>query len=40
MVPLPSTFTVHAGARGPHGIAFEAVDGTGARVLGEGVLAL
>jgi acyl dehydratase len=40
MVPLPSTFTVHAGARDPHGIAFEAVDERGARVLSEGALHL
>jgi acyl dehydratase len=40
MVPLPSTFTVRAGARDLHSIAFEAVDGAGARVLSEGVLRL
>ena len=40
MVPLPSTFTVRAGARDLHGIAFEAVDAHGARVLSEGVLRL
>jgi acyl dehydratase len=38
MVPLPSTFTVHAGARDPRSIAFEAVDERGARLLSEGVL--
>jgi acyl dehydratase len=40
MVPLSSTFTVHAGARDRHGIAFEAVDGLGGRVLSQGVLRL
>jgi acyl dehydratase len=40
MVPLPSTFTVRAGARDRHGIAFEAVDAAGARVLSQGVLRL
>jgi acyl dehydratase len=40
MVPLPSTFTVHAGARDRHGIAFEAVAGQGAPVVSQGVLHL
>ena len=40
MVPLASTFTVHAGPRRPDHIAFEAVDAHGARVLSEGVLRL
>jgi acyl dehydratase len=38
MVPLASTFTVHAGPRHPDHIAFEAVDAEGARVISEGVL--
>jgi len=40
MVPLPSTFTVRAGAHEPDRIAFEAVDKRGARVLAEGALRL
>jgi acyl dehydratase len=40
MVPLPSTFTVRAGARDARGIAFEAVGERGAPVLSEGVLGL
>lgn len=40
MVLLPSSFTVHAGPREAHGIAFEAVDAHGAHVLSEGALRL
>jgi acyl dehydratase len=40
MVPLASTFTVRAGPREGHRIAFEAVDGRGARVLSQGALHL
>jgi acyl dehydratase len=40
MVALPSTLTVQAGVRSLRDIAFQAVDGHDARVLGEGVLRL
>jgi acyl dehydratase len=38
MVPLPSAFSVCAGPRDGRGIAFEAVDARGTRILSLGVL--
>jgi acyl dehydratase len=40
MVPLPSTFIVHAGPRRPDHVAFEALDAHGTRVISDGVLRL